>query len=87
MGVSDAAVQSDVEPPNDFAGWSRSRTCNQTVMSGGISIGFVDFAVFSENFVRVRCLSIRLFLVRNWCGPWPTVETLDTRACSSHGLH
>jgi hypothetical protein len=37
-------------------------------MSGRISIGFVDFTRFSFDFVRVRCVLIRLFLVRNWCG-------------------
>jgi hypothetical protein len=37
-------------------------------MSGGISISFVDFAAFSFDSDRVRCVSIRLFLVRNWCG-------------------
>jgi len=43
-------------------------------MSGGISIGFVDFPALLFDFVRVRCASISLFLVRNWCGPRPTVE-------------
>jgi hypothetical protein len=49
-------------------GPGRTRTCNQTVMSGGISISFVDFAGFSFDFGRVHCLSLRSFLVRNWCG-------------------
>jgi hypothetical protein len=40
-------------------------------MSGGISIGFVDFPALLFDFVRVRCASISLFLVRNWCGPRP----------------
>jgi hypothetical protein len=37
-------------------------------MSGGVSIGFVDFSAFSFEFERVRCVSFRPFLVRNWCG-------------------
>jgi hypothetical protein len=53
-------------------GPGRTRTCNQTVMSGGITIGFVDVAVFLSLFDRVRCASVGSFLVRNWCG----------RACS-----
>jgi hypothetical protein len=35
-------------------------------MSGGIKIGFVDFAALSFGFKRVRYVSIGLFLVRNW---------------------
>jgi hypothetical protein len=50
-------------------GPGRTRTCNQTVMSGGISISFVDFAAFSIAFDGIRCVSITLFLVRNWCEP------------------
>ena len=30
-------------------------------------VGFVDFARFSFDFIRVRCVSVRLFLVRNCC--------------------
>jgi hypothetical protein len=45
-----------------------TRTCNQTVMSGRISISFVDFSVFLFGFDRVCFGSFRLFLVRNWCG-------------------
>jgi len=37
-------------------------------MSGGISIGFVDIAVFLFALDHVRCFLIRSFLVRNWCG-------------------
>lgn len=49
--------------------WARrTRTCNPTVMSGGISASFVDFAVVSFGFARVRCLLAKSFLVRNWCG-------------------
>jgi hypothetical protein len=50
-------------------GPGRTRTCNQTVMSGRISVRFVDFAAVSSAFDRVRCGLIRSFLVRNWCGP------------------
>ena len=52
-----------------LGGPGRTRTCNQTVMSGGISIGFVDFAALLFDFDCVRCISIGLFLERNWCGP------------------
>src|SRR5437868_6882310 len=69
------------------AGWpGRTRTCNQTVMSGRISISFVDFAVFSFDFVRVRCALIRSFLVRNWCGrsggPRSSVRRLPFPGCA-----
>jgi hypothetical protein len=43
-------------------------TADQTVMSGRISISFVDFAAFLFDFDGVRCVLMRLFLVRNWCG-------------------
>lgn len=46
-----------------------ARTCRQIVMSGGISISFVDLAVLLFDFDRVYCVPIRLFLVRNGCGP------------------
>jgi len=46
----------------------RTRTCNQTVMSGRMSISFVDFSVFLFGFDRVCFGSFRLFLVRNWRG-------------------
>jgi hypothetical protein len=36
-------------------------------MSGRISIGFIDFAVYSFAFDRIRCVLVRSFLVRNWC--------------------
>jgi hypothetical protein len=49
-------------------GPGRTRTCNQTVMSGGITIGFVDLAVFLFQSDRVHCASVGSFLVRNWCG-------------------
>jgi Poly-beta-hydroxybutyrate polymerase (PhaC) N-terminus len=34
---------------------SPSKTCNQTVMSDGIMISFVDFTAFSFKFDRFRC--------------------------------
>ena len=50
-------------------GPGRTRTCNQTVMSGGITIGFVDFAVFclasSWNRVGDFGLVSRLCLLRS----------------------
>jgi len=55
-------------------GPGRTRTCNQTVMSGGISISFVDFTVILFDPVRIRCASIGLILVRNWCGPRLAIE-------------
>jgi len=49
-------------------GPGRPRTCNQTVMSGGRLIGFVDFSAVLVESDRVCCVSVRSFLVRNWCG-------------------
>ena len=49
-------------------GPGRTRTCNQTVMSGRLSIAFVDFTGFPVGFVCVRRVSVRPFLVRNWSG-------------------
>ena len=49
-------------------GPGRIRTCNQTVMSGRISVRFVDFAAFSSAFDRVCFRLVLSFLVRNWCG-------------------
>ena len=49
-------------------GPGRTRTCNQTVMSDGISISFVDFPAVLFAFDRVCCVSLARFLVRNWCG-------------------
>ena len=45
-----------------------ARACMQTVMSGRINISFVDVPAFSFEFERVRCVSFRPFLARNWCG-------------------
>jgi hypothetical protein len=50
-------------------GPGRTRTCNQTIMSDGILIGFADFPAFLFDFDRVRWALLRLYLVRNWCGP------------------
>jgi hypothetical protein len=41
-------------------------------MSAGISTGFIDFAAFSFDSDRVRCVLVRSFLVRNWCDPQPS---------------
>ena len=48
-------------------------------MSGRISIGSVDFTEFSSSFDRVCCVSVRSFLVRNWCGYQFAVRTVDER--------
>jgi hypothetical protein len=37
-------------------------------MSGEILVGFVEFGRFSFDFDRFYCVSVRLFLARNWCG-------------------
>ena len=47
---------------------SHPQTYIQTVMSGSISVSFVYLAAFSFRFNRVRCVSVRSFLVRNWRG-------------------
>jgi hypothetical protein len=49
-------------------GPGRARTCNQTFMSGRITVGFVDFASISLSLMRVRCRLMTSFLVRNWGG-------------------
>jgi hypothetical protein len=49
-------------------GPGRTRTCNQTVMSGRIEVSFVDWAAFSFDFDRVCCVSLQWFLLRNCCG-------------------
>jgi hypothetical protein len=51
-----------------LVGPDRTRTCNQTVMSGGKLIGFVDYSAVLVESDRVRYVSIRPFLLRNWCG-------------------
>jgi hypothetical protein len=57
----------------------RIQTCNQTVMSGRLSISFVDFAPFSSAVDCVCCVSVRSFLVRNWCGCKFAVRTVGDR--------
>src|ERR1700761_4120566 len=49
-------------------GPGRTRTCNQTVMSGSKLIRSIDFTVLLVVFDRVCFVLFRLFLVRNWCG-------------------
>jgi hypothetical protein len=48
-------------------------------MSGSLSISFVDFAAVSSTFDRVCCVSVRSFLVRNWCGRNFAVRTVGDR--------
>jgi hypothetical protein len=71
--VSGAEAQQDNEATltRPLIHWwpDSNRTCNQTVMSGRILISFVDFAAFSFGFDCVCCVSFRLLLVQNWCGP------------------
>jgi hypothetical protein len=64
--------------PISFVGPGRARTCDQTVMSYRISDAIVDFVVFSLEIDLVRCVPVRSFLVRNWCGPWSV--------CGAHGV-
>ena len=49
-------------------GPGRTRTSNQTVMSGGIKVAAVDFPEHLAEVERVCSVSLRSFLVRNWCG-------------------
>jgi hypothetical protein len=58
-----------LKTPANIGGPGRTRTCNQTVMSGRIMVRIVDFAAFSSEIECVRCDLMRSFLVRNWCGP------------------
>ena len=50
-------------------GPGRTRTCNQTVMSGRIKDAAVDSTAFSCGMDRVRRGLTASFLVQNWCGP------------------
>jgi hypothetical protein len=54
--------------PIFIGGPGKTRTCNQTVMSGRMSIEFVDFNAVSFDFDGIRCVLIGSFLVRNWRG-------------------
>jgi len=65
-------VRSDVQPPNDFSGWSGSRTCNHTVISDRIRVGYADFPTSLLKIDRIRCVSATSFLVRNWCAKQPS---------------
>ena len=50
----------------DFAGGpGRTRTCNQTVMSGRITTAVVDFTALLQEIGCVHFASSGLFLVRN----------------------
>jgi hypothetical protein len=70
-----------------IGGPGRTRTCNQTVMSGRIMIDFVECAAFSSRFERVRCDLIRPFLVRSWCGaPGRLVAKVSVLVTSASGL-
>jgi hypothetical protein len=59
--------------PINIGGPGRTRTCNQTVMSGRIKVGSVDFIAFSSEFDCVCRALAMSFLVRNWCGS-PAIE-------------
>ena len=49
-------------------GPGRTRTCNQTVMSGSADYSIVDFLQLLAAINCIRSRSDRSFLVRNWCG-------------------
>jgi len=55
-------------PQAKIGGPGGTRTCGQTVMSGRIKAAIVDLAAFSLEIDRVRCVLVRSFLERNWCG-------------------
>jgi hypothetical protein len=77
--VEEKAKRAEAAKTLDFTGGpGRTRTCNQTVMSDGITIGFVDVAVFLPQSDRARCASVGSFLVRNWCG--------HVRSCRRDGI-
>ena len=48
-------------------------------MSGGKTVGLVDFVKLSFEIDRVRADLSRSFLVRNWCGPWLAVEAVGAQ--------
>jgi hypothetical protein len=62
---SSQEISPKVELPG---GPGRIRTSNQTVMSGGIKVAAVDFPEHLAEVERVCNVSLRSFLVRNWCG-------------------
>ena len=51
-----------------IGGPGRTRTCNQTVMSGGATQVARNYQGNSSNRSNPRRAKARLFLVRNWCG-------------------
>ena len=67
--ISGAGVLFRRRSIQQLAARSDARTCNQTVMSGGIKMYFVDSAEFSFEADRLRCGLMGLFLVRNRRGP------------------
>jgi hypothetical protein len=56
------------EVPDFIGGPGRTRTCNQTAMSGRIKVGFVEFATVLSVFDRVCRVLMSSFLMRNGCG-------------------
>ena len=66
------------------SGPGRTRTCNQTVKSGRITVAIVYFPAFSSVIDRVRCVLFRSFLVRNWCGPSAIESAFETNAAGSN---
>ena len=68
-----AIVSAMGRQPFDFAGGpGRTRTCNQTVMSGRISVSFVDFPVFLLDLIAFVVFRSGRF----WC------ETGAVQRCS-----
>src|SRR5262245_52000855 len=63
--------QPDRQPVGKAGGPGRTRTSNQTVMSGGKPRDLGENSVFSMIFIHGRECSRRLFLGRNWCGKAP----------------
>jgi hypothetical protein len=57
-----------LQAPDILGGPGRTRTCNQTVMSGSADYSIVDFLQFLAAINCIRSRSDRSFLVRNWCG-------------------
>ncbi len=65
-------------------GPGRTRTCNQTVMSGGTKAAAVDFPSLLQESGRVHFVSYGSFLVRNWCGSFRNL-TWIWRICPQDG--
>ena len=66
-----------------LGGPGRTRTCSQTVLSGGIIVAAVKFPALFVEFDNVRCASCGLLLVRNRCES--SVVESWTRALRSLG--